>query len=108
MRDGLRTSTGTSGATSAAESIAGPSDISGFTPTGNTVMVITAAVAAVAPASGSIGTNTGRQRRIGCSTSHHDAAASATVTAQRTANSGQPDHPVRSPLRTKKIGQCHR
>src|SRR5690348_7214006 len=110
--DGWWTSTGTSaptsGPTSAAESIAGPGVISGCTPAGNTVIVTTAAVAAVAPARGSIGTNTGRQRWIGCSSSHHDPAASATVTMQRTANSGQPANPVCAPFSTRKTGQCQR
>ena len=80
----------------------------GLTPTGSTVIVTTAAVAAVAPANGSIGTIAGRHRRIGCSSSHHDAAATATVAAHRSANNDHPAHPVRSPLSTRKIGQCQR
>ena len=35
-------------------------------------------------------------------------SARAMVAAHRTANNNQPDHPVRSPLSAKKIGQCHR
>src|SRR3954463_12715371 len=92
--DGDFTSTGTSGAISAAESISGPTGVStGLAPTGSTSIVTAAAVAAVAPANGSIGTITGRHRRMGCSSSHHDAAATATVAAHRSANSGQPVQP---------------
>ncbi|PQM45959.1 hypothetical protein C1Y40_03871 [Mycobacterium talmoniae] len=80
----------------------------GWVPTGTSSTVTATAVAMVAPANGNCGTNTGRHRRIGCSIAHHDTAATTTVTAQRTANSRQPDHPVRSPLTTRKIGQCHR
>ena len=40
--------------------------------------------------------------------SNHVTAATATVTEQRRANNSQPDAPVRSPLSTRKIGQCHR
>src|ERR1700761_3545037 len=75
------TSTGTSGDTSAAESMPLGPGSTGLGPTGSTVIVTTAAVAAVAPASGSIGTITGRHRRMGCSSSHHDAAATATRAA---------------------------
>ena len=76
--------------------------------TGSTPIVTTAAVATVAAASRSIGTCAGRQRRTGCSISHHDAMATESVTAHRSASNDQPVHPVRSPLRIKKIGQCHR
>src|SRR6202048_5408172 len=94
--DGDFTSTGTSGETSAAESTSGPMGRSaGLVPTGSTSIVTAAAVAAVAPASGSIGTITGRHRRVGLSRRHHDAAASANVAAHRSANSRQPDQLVR-------------
>src|SRR5690349_2893793 len=82
-RTGWVTATGTSGATSAAESISGPGPgLGNGTPEGSTVIATTAAVAAVAADSRSIGTNVGRQSRIGCSISHHDTAAIATVAAQ--------------------------
>src|SRR3981189_317680 len=72
------TSTGTSGETSAAESTSGPTGRSaGLVPTGSTSIVTAAAVAAVAPASGSIGTITGRHRRMGCSRSPPDPRAHA-------------------------------
>ena len=85
-----------------------PSRSPGPVPTGTTSNVTAAALATVAAANGNNGTRDGRQRRIGCSISHHDAAATATVTAHRAANSVAPDHPVRSPLSARKIGQCHR
>ena len=59
----------------------------GPVPTGTTNMVIAAALATVAAASGNNGTRAGRQRRIGCSISHYDTAATATVAAHRAANS---------------------
>jgi hypothetical protein len=62
----------------------------------------------VATASGSIGTDDGRQRRTGCSISHQDSAATSSVAAHLAANNGQPDHPVRSPLSTRNTGQCQR
>ena len=77
-------------------------------PTGTTSIVATAAVASVAAASRNCGTCTGRQRRIGCSMNHHDAAATATVASARIAKSGMPVRPVRSPLSARKIGQCQR
>ena len=108
-RTGVVTSTGTSGAINAALSTSGPGVGSAlFTPTGSTLIVTTAAVAAVAVASGSIGTVSGRHRRIGCSTSHHTTVATATVAAHRSANNSQPVVPVRSPLITRNSGQCHR
>src|SRR5579875_1188614 len=76
--------------------------------TGTNSTVTATADARVAPASGNNGTRTGCHRRIGCSINHHDAAATATVAAQRAANSGAPDQPVRSPLSTRNIGQCQR
>jgi hypothetical protein len=77
-------------------------------PTGTTSIVTAAAVAAVAPASGNSGTRTGRHFRTGCSITHQDTVDTASVAAHRTPNNESPDQPVRSPLRTRKIGQCHR
>src|SRR3984957_19208539 len=80
----------------------------GLGPTGTTSIVTAAAVAAVAPASGNNGTRTGRHFRTGCSITHQDTVDTASVAAHRTPNNEIPDQPVRSPLRTRKIGQCHR
>ena len=66
----------------------------GPAPTGTTINVTAAALATVAAANGNNGTRDGRQRRIGCSISHHDAPATASVTPHRAANNGSPDHPV--------------
>src|ERR1700736_481976 len=67
-----------------------------------TMTIVTAiAVATVAPASRSNGTRAGRQRRMGCSISQYDTAASASVARHRTANKPVPDQPVRSPLSTR-------
>src|SRR5271155_4288184 len=80
----------------------------GLGPTGTTSIVTAAAVAAVAPASGNSGTHTGRHLRIGRSITHHDTTDTASVAAHRTPNNERPAQPVRSPLSTRKIGQCQR
>ncbi len=109
---GEPTATGTSAPTStpvsAVDMTSGPGGCAGWPPTGMTTVVTTAAVATVAAASRSIGTWVGRHRRTGCSIAHHDSADTAIVTPNRNAMSDHPVSPVRSPLRIRKIGQCHR
>ncbi len=83
-RCGVAGRTVSTGETIAAADTSGPDPAR--IPIGTTSIVTATAVATVAPANRSSGTCTGRQRRIGCSISHQDRPAAASVATQRTAN----------------------